>query len=83
MYAQTLTTQTGATWGLGRVSHRDPSTTSYIYDSTAGSGATVYVVDTGVYTAHAQFGGRATWGKNFISGSAVIFPSSSRINLHY
>ncbi|KAF7879206.1 hypothetical protein EAF04_000404 [Stromatinia cepivora] len=70
VYASTLTTQTGATWGLGRISHRAKSTTSYIYDSTTGSGTTVYVVDTGVYAAHSQFGGRASMGANFISGSA-------------
>lgn len=65
-----LTTQSGATWGLGRISHRAKGTTTYIYDTTAGSGATVYVVDTGVYAAHSQFGGRASLGANFISGSA-------------
>lgn len=69
-----MTTQTGATWGLGRISHRARGTTSYIYDTTAGSGVTVYVVDTGVYTGHSQFGGRATFGANFISGSAVRIP---------
>ncbi|KAL3425323.1 subtilase [Phlyctema vagabunda] len=68
--ALALTTQTGATWGLGRISHRNQDTTSYIYDSTAGSGVRVYVVDTGVYAAHSQFGGRASMGANFISGSA-------------
>ncbi|CAD6456269.1 d8f3fb16-a9a2-4889-868b-a7b6ea0050cf [Sclerotinia trifoliorum] len=70
VYASTLTTQSGATWGLGRISHHAKSTTSYIYDSTAGSGTTVYVVDTGVYAAHSQFGGRASMGANFVSGSA-------------
>lgn len=70
MYATSLTSQTGATWGLGRISHEDPGTTTYIYDSTAGSGVTVYVVDTGIYVGHNQFGGRASWGTNFVSGSA-------------
>ncbi|TVY81643.1 Subtilisin-like protease [Lachnellula suecica] len=70
VYANALTTQTGAPYGLGRLSHKLPGTTSYIYDSTAGAGTTVYVVDTGVYTAHAQFGGRASMGANYISGSA-------------
>ncbi|RDW76078.1 subtilisin-like serine protease PR1A-like protein [Coleophoma crateriformis] len=70
VYASTLTTQTGAPWGLGRISHRAKGTTSYIYDTTAGSGVTVYVVDTGVYAAHSQFGGRASMGANFVSGSA-------------
>ncbi|CZR55531.1 probable alkaline protease (oryzin) [Phialocephala subalpina] len=70
VYASALTTQTGAPYGLGRISHRDKGTTSYIYDSSAGSGITVYVVDTGIYTGHSQFGGRASFGANFISGSA-------------
>ncbi|KAF8849436.1 putative cuticle-degrading protease [Acephala macrosclerotiorum] len=60
VYASALTTQTGAPYGLGRISHRNKGTTSYIYDTSAGSGITVYVVDTG----------RASFGANFISGSA-------------
>ncbi|KAH8793270.1 peptidase S8/S53 domain-containing protein [Hyaloscypha finlandica] len=69
VYANALTSQTGATYGLGRISHRNQDSTTYIYDSSAGSGTTVYVVDTGIYTAHSQFGGRATFGANYISGS--------------
>jgi hypothetical protein len=52
MHAFTLRTQTGATYGLGRISHRAPGTTSYIYDSTAGAGTRVYIVDTGIRTTH-------------------------------
>ncbi|KAF9938958.1 subtilisin-like serine protease [Mortierella alpina] len=58
-------------WGLPRVSQRDRvASAPYLYNDAAGSGVTAYVVDTGVYTAHSEFGGRATWGANFISGSA-------------
>ena len=71
VYANALTSQTGATYGLGRISHRNQDSTTYVYDSSAGSGTTVYVVDTGIYTAHSQFGGRATFGANYISGSPV------------
>lgn len=71
MTTQALQTQSGAPYGLGRLSHRAAGSTSYIYDSTAGSGVTIYVVDTGVYLEHSEFGGRATWGANFISGSPV------------
>ncbi|EHK96957.1 Subtilisin-like protein [Glarea lozoyensis ATCC 20868] len=67
MYTSALRTQTGATWGLGRISHRAPGTTTYIYDSTAGAGTRVYVVDTGIRTTHSQFGGRAIAGANFIT----------------
>ncbi|KAH7034607.1 alkaline protease [Microdochium trichocladiopsis] len=64
-----LVTQTGATWGLGTVSHRNPGSTSYIYDNTAGQGTFAYVVDTGILTTHNQFGGRASFGYNAVGGS--------------
>lgn len=80
-----MTTESGATWGLGSISHRAKGTTTYIYDSTAGSGVTVYVVDTGVYAAHSQFGGRASMGANFVTGSAVCInqfkPSAEHANM--
>ena len=58
-------TQTGAPWGIARLSHRSPGSTSYVYDSSAGAGTCAYVIDTGIYTAHSQFGGRATWLANY------------------
>ncbi|KAG8674876.1 hypothetical protein FPOAC2_00914 [Fusarium poae] len=54
-----LTTQNGATWGLGTVSHRARGSTSYIYDTNAGSGTYAYIVDTGITTGHNEFEGRA------------------------
>ncbi|KAF9181843.1 hypothetical protein BGZ51_005145 [Haplosporangium sp. Z 767] len=60
-------------WGLTRVSQRDLNLTPpsyYYYNDAAGSGVTAYVVDTGVYAGHSDFGGRATQGANFITGSA-------------
>jgi hypothetical protein len=45
-------TQIMASWGLGRISHRNAGSTSYIYDTTAGAQTRVYVLDTGIYTAH-------------------------------
>ncbi|KAF9041515.1 serine protease [Panaeolus papilionaceus] len=66
-------TQTNAPWGLQRISQRaklsGTSTTAltytYNYDSSAGSGVDIYIVDTGIYTAHSDFGGRARWGASF------------------
>ncbi|KAK0202140.1 serine protease [Desarmillaria ectypa] len=66
------TIQTDAPWGLNRISQSKALTTSdtsaltytYTYDA-AGDGVDVYVVDTGIYTAHSTFGGRATWGATF------------------
>ncbi|HWS52828.1 MAG TPA: S8 family peptidase [Pyrinomonadaceae bacterium] len=52
-------TQTNATWGLDRTDQRDrPLNGTYIYNWT-GSNVRAYVIDTGIRTAHAQFGGRA------------------------
>ncbi|KAG0099274.1 hypothetical protein BGZ93_008313, partial [Podila epicladia] len=41
----------------------------YAYPDSAGANITAYIVDTGVFTNHTDFGGRATWGANFIEGS--------------
>lgn len=60
-----LTTQSSATWGLGRISHQDSGTTSYTYDDSAGANTCVYVIDTGIYTSHPEFEGRATFLANF------------------
>jgi oryzin len=63
--------QSGATYGLERISHRNQNSITYVYDPSAGSGTTVYVVDTGIYTSHSQFSGRASLGANYISDSPV------------
>ena len=53
-------TQTGATWGLDRIDQRTrPLNGTYIYNYT-GSGVRAYIIDTGIRTAHTQFGGRAS-----------------------
>lgn len=57
-------TQTNAPWGLGRISHREPGSTDYVYDASAGEGTYAYIIDTGIYVDHEDFGGRATWGIN-------------------
>ncbi|OTB09442.1 hypothetical protein M426DRAFT_256596 [Hypoxylon sp. CI-4A] len=58
--------QRRAPWGLGRISHRRRRNTNYVYDSSAGEGTCAYVIDTGIYTQHRDFGGRATFLANFI-----------------
>lgn len=55
-----ITTQTGATWGLDRIDQRDlPLSTTYDYTAT-GNGVNVYIIDTGIWTTHVEFGGRAS-----------------------
>ncbi|KAK3682937.1 peptidase S8/S53 domain-containing protein [Podospora appendiculata] len=60
-----VVTQANVPWGLGRISHRAAGATDYVYDSSAGAGTCSYVIDTGIYTNHSQFEGRATWLANF------------------
>ncbi|KAF9305782.1 hypothetical protein BGZ74_008861 [Mortierella antarctica] len=57
-------------WGLTRVGQQDLDISQpYAYPDSAGANITAYIVDTGVFTNHTDFGGRATWGANFIDGS--------------
>jgi subtilisin family serine protease len=63
-------TQTGATWGLDRIDQRAlPLNTTFNYTATA-SNVWAYIVDTGIRTAHTQFGGRATLGFNAFTRAA-------------
>ncbi|PVI05087.1 subtilisin-like serine protease-like protein PR1A [Periconia macrospinosa] len=58
-------TQTGAPWGLARLSRTSTGGTSYVYDDSAGANTCAYIIDTGIYTAHADFEGRATHLANY------------------
>jgi subtilisin family serine protease len=54
------TTVTASSWGLDRIDQRSlPLSGTYSYTATA-SAVRAYVIDTGIYTAHSQFGGRAS-----------------------
>ncbi len=57
--AQAATTQSGATWGLDRIDQRSrPLNGTYVYTRTA-SNVYAYIIDTGIYASHSNFGGRA------------------------
>lgn len=56
-------TQTLPPWNLDRVDQRSTVLDdAFRYPDTAGAGVTAYIMDTGVRTAHAEFGGRARVG---------------------
>ncbi|OCL11936.1 subtilisin-like protein [Glonium stellatum] len=69
----TTTTRSGSPWGLQRVSSAstvsgDEKTLDFTYsfnDAKLGQGVDIYIVDTGVRTTHAVFGGRAKQGFSF------------------
>ncbi|KAF2116128.1 subtilisin-like serine protease-like protein PR1A [Lophiotrema nucula] len=65
VHTQELLTESGAPWGLGRISNVAPGNTTYVYDSTAGEGTCSYIIDTGIFVDHPEFEGRATWLENF------------------
>jgi len=58
MYA--AATQPNAPWNLDRVDQRNlPLNTNFEY-SQAGAGAHIYILDTGIWITHQEFGGRAS-----------------------
>lgn len=64
----TCNAQSNVVWGLGRITQRNSGTYgTYKYKST-GSNVNAYVLDTGIYTEHNEFGGRASFGASFVSG---------------
>ncbi|KAG8705703.1 subtilisin-like serine protease [Ceratobasidium sp. 395] len=66
-------TQTDAPWGIARISRKtklpigsSTNNVAYTFDrKPSNGGVDVYVIDTGVNTAHVDFGGRARWGATF------------------
>ena len=55
-------------WGLDRIDQRNlPLNSSYTYPNT-GAGVTAYIIDTGILSAHNDFGGRVGAGRDFIDG---------------
>ncbi|KAJ5108551.1 Subtilisin-like serine protease [Penicillium angulare] len=64
--------ENGAPWGLARISHRDSlsfgSFNKYLYAEDGGEGVDAYVIDTGTNVKHADFEGRANWGKTIPQG---------------
>ena len=65
-------TQSNAPWGLDRIDQTSlPLSGTYTYPDTAGSGVTVYVIDTGVRITHSDFGGRASYGYDAVDGDTT------------
>ncbi|KUO14415.1 S8 family peptidase [Streptomyces dysideae] len=54
-------------WGLDRIDQRNlPLDKSYTWPESAGAGVSVYVIDTGIRISHKDFGGRASYGWDFV-----------------
>jgi subtilisin family serine protease len=58
-------------WGLDRIDQRDlPLNNAYSYPN-GGAGVTAYIIDSGINTAHADFGGRAVSGYDAVDGGTA------------
>ena len=68
-----VATQTNPpSYGIDRVDQRDlPLSASYTYADTAGQGAHVYVIDTGLNPNHSDFAGRVGTSRNFVGGGLL------------
>ena len=59
-------------WGLDRLDQPSlPLNKSYTSPESGGSGVTVYVIDTGIRITHKDFGGRASYGWDFVDNDAT------------
>jgi subtilisin family serine protease len=48
----------------------------FIHNPSWGHSAVAYVIDTGIYIGHNEFGGRAVWGANFIDEISAFYDFS-------
>jgi subtilisin family serine protease len=62
---------TPPSWGLDRIDQTTPVLNrTYTYPTTAAD-VTAYIVDTGIDISHQEFGGRASYGYDFVDNDAV------------
>lgn len=57
-------------WGMDRVDQRGPALDTTYHWIGDGSGVTVYILDTGIRITHQDFGGRASYGPDLVSGTS-------------
>ncbi|MBQ4861060.1 S8 family peptidase [Pseudoalteromonas sp. MMG013] len=58
--------QNNPVWGLDRIDQRALPLNNKYEAPNQGSGVTAYVIDTGILNSHAEFGGRASSGYDFV-----------------
>lgn len=63
--------QRNPVWGLDRIGQRPARLSNTYQPSADGDTVHVYVIDTGIRIGHQQFGGRASYGYDFVGGDAT------------
>ena len=64
--ATDFTLQEYPTWGLDRIDQRENLLDRAYAYTTTGTGVTAYIIDSGIYYDHPEFGGRASLGYDFV-----------------
>jgi subtilisin family serine protease len=64
--ASDFTLQEYPTWGLDRIDQREPLLDRAYAYTTTGAGVTAYIIDSGIFYDHPEFGGRASLGYDFV-----------------
>lgn len=72
--------QQNAPWNLARIGSRTSACQKYEYETHAGEGVDVYIIDSGINTAHEEFQGRAKAGASFVKSESG--GSSNDLNGH-
>jgi subtilisin family serine protease len=64
-------TQANPAWGIDRIDQRSASLSKSYTPTDDGSSVHAYVIDSGIRLSHREFGGRASYGYDFIDNDAV------------
>jgi serine protease len=60
-------------WGLARMSHEDETNPPFTinFGDFIGRGCNIYIIDTGILISHNDFGGRASYGINYVTNEGA------------